>query len=248
MQSRLPVMILLICAAANAACDSLIARGDSLYERFDNRGALQHYLDARRKCPEVYEPLMKTARAYNDVGEDAGGKDAGTYYRSAYQYADTLVKRYPDSLMSHFMMAAAAGNLALFAGPREKVELTKTIERSAKRAIELDPDYDPAYVILGSYYRHVAQSSDVLKFLARTIFGSAPEGTLEQSEEFLRKAVTLNDRNIFAHLELGKTLLAMDEQAGARKHLRQAADLPVTNHQHKQLKREARELLSEAGN
>lgn len=221
-------------------CDSLLQRGDSVHAAFDNQTALKVYRSAYRRCPDRYEPLMKMTRAYNDVGEDTGVLDP---FESAMRYADTLQQRYPDSMQGYFLKAAAAGNLAQTGGPRHTVKMSRVVERNARAAIERDSTYAPAHVILGAYYSRVANANTVLKRLANWFLGGIPEGTNEDALRHLRKAAALDSNNVYAQLELGKTYLALGNKDKARHHLKRVQQIPISDHSHPRLRKEAKELL-----
>lgn len=239
------ILIFLIQNSLGKRCDSLIDLGDQHYDAFRNKEALEYYKQAYASCSGQYEPLMKMVRGYIDAGEDDGKEFAEDAFVTALRYADTLQRSYPDSVESYFLKAVAAGNLALFRGGTEKVKLVRIIESNLKKAIARDSLYDPAYVVLGAYYREVATANSVLKFFAKSFLGGMPDGTLQESQQYLLKALELNPRNMFGHLELAKTYIAMGEEKKEEsvKHLNTVLQLPVTNHQHPQLKKEAQQLL-----
>jgi tetratricopeptide (TPR) repeat protein len=236
--------LVLYAGAINAqSCDSLVAIGDSLFDAFENRAALDAYTDAHRQCPERYEPFMKQVRALIDVGEEAPQDQRRRWFDEALKRTDALKQMAPDSLQSWFLAAAASGNLAQIVGGRTRVQVSRLVVDNAERAIAIDSTYDPSFVILGTYYREVATASDFLKFLAELVFGGVPEGSLEDSRRVLQQALRLNPRNMYAHLEMARTNLAMGNQQQAIPHLEKVLSLPVTNHYHPELKDQAKAIL-----
>ena len=240
------LLCLVVCGlsadATTDACDSLLSAGDSLFGTFDNVRALAAYRSAYKQCPQEYEPLMKLARALNDVGEDLGDNAS---YRKAMAFADTLQRRFPDSLQGYFLKAAAAGNLAENSGALERVKLSRTVVRNSATALQHDSSYAPAYVILGAYYTRVAGANPILKGIANTILGGVPEGTYEDALRELKRAVELDASNMHAHLELAKAYRAVGRIDAARSHLQKVRSLPVMDHQHPNLKQRARDLLDD---
>jgi tetratricopeptide (TPR) repeat protein len=224
---------------------SFIAKGDEYYAQFENKKALDQYEKAYNMCPDSFEALMKLTRAYNDVGEDLNSQHSKEYFEKAVQYAKLLVEKYPGKAASYFYLAATSGNLALFRGGREKVKLSRQIEKNAKKAIELDPKFDRTYVILGIYYREVANANWVLKAFAKSFFGGLPDGTNQDSERMLLKAIELNPGNIYAHYELARTYEKMRKIDKAIKHLQKAIELPIVDHQDKQIKVKAQTMLKQ---
>ncbi|MFW5775481.1 MAG: tetratricopeptide repeat protein [Chitinivibrionales bacterium] len=230
--------------ASAQQCQSLLSQGDSLHQRYENKQALNKYQAAYEQCPQNYEALMKMTRVLNDVGEDIGGEQSASYYQQAIAYAETLQAKYPDSVQSYFLESAAAGNLALYRGGREKVKLSRAVINNTNKAIELDSSYSPAWVIKGAYYRQVATASSILKTFAQLFLGGLPDGTLEDSREALETAVRLDPRNDYAVFEMGKTLEAMGEEKRAADYFKKVLSLPDTHNQSDELKEQAREALA----
>jgi adenylate cyclase len=84
-----------------------------------------------------------------------------------------------------------------------------------ERAIELDPNYAPAYVGLG-YVNLIAVTQG---------WTEDPSGTLERAESLARKAVGLDDLNPAAHALLGRVLVHFGDYDGALDELKRAIDL-----------------------
>lgn len=237
------VLIVVFFQASNfAQCKQLLDSGDIYYSKFLDKKAYEFYSKALETCPD-YESLMKTTRALNDIGEDIGGKKGADFFISALKYTDTMQLKYPDSIQSYFLKAAAAGNLALFKGGRTKVELAKTVESNAKKAISIDSAYAPSHVILGVYYRQVATAGSFQKSLARLLYKKNLEGSLSDSERELLKAITLDNQNIYAHYELAQTWHAMKRKKEAKEQLKKTLTVPDNDNQAAKIKHEAQEDL-----
>lgn len=237
---------------------TLVEKGDKYYEQFDNMKALEEYKKAYELSPDSFEALMKLTRAYNDVGEDIKGirfrqedkvipDKAGEYFEKATQYVELLNKKFPDKAESYFFLAVTYGNLAIFKGGKEKVRLARDVEKNAKKTIEIDPEFAPAYIVLGVYYRRVADLNWFLKQFAKTVFGGLPNGSNEDSEKMLLKAIELDPQIIYAYYELVKTYEAMKKKDKAKEHLKKILELPITDHQDEAIKKEAEREMERLG-
>ncbi len=234
---------------------SYIEEGDKYYEQFDNQKALEEYKKAYELFPKSFDALMKLTRAYNDVGEDIKGvkfrpedemntnKKVEEYFSTAVSYAELLQKEFPDRADSYFLLAATYGHLALFKGGKKKVKLARDVEKNSKKAIELDTKYIPAYIVLGVYYREIANLNWALKAFAKTVFGGLPNGTDEDSIKTLLKAIQLNPQIIHTRFELAKTYEAIGEGDKVAEQLKEIIDLPIVDHQDKMIKAEAKKEL-----
>lgn len=229
--------------AGPISCKDLIDSGDSLYAVFDNVTALDRYTRAHALCPNTYGALMKMTRALIDVGEDREGKGSETFYRKAMLCTDTLHFRYPDSSQTYFLRAVAAANLFGFERGRRKLELAAVIRSNAEKSIESAPMFAPAYVVLGAYYRGVATANPLEKMLAGMVYGSVPAATLADSRRTLEKALLISPQNIYANLELAKTLVALEKKKDAVDILEKIKKMPLVWHLDKKLKSEAARML-----
>jgi tetratricopeptide (TPR) repeat protein len=225
-------------------CKSLLDSGDSAYARFDNATALDRFSRAAKECPDRYESIMKAARAFIDAGEDLYSKRAETLYVRGLSYADTLRRRYPDSGQSYFLTAVAASNIAQIKTGVQRLPLAKIIDSNIRRSIEKDPQFAPAYVVLGAYYREVAESNPILRAVGAILYGWVPRGTLAESEGSLLKATDLAPQSVYASLELARTYVAMGRRKEAIEILERMRTFPRAWHQDDTLKAEGRRLMA----
>jgi tetratricopeptide (TPR) repeat protein len=229
--------------AAPPACRDLLDSGDVYYGRYNNNSALNCYRRAYGTCPDTYEALMKMVRAYIDVGQQTTTAKPEPFFMTGLRFADSLRQRYPDSSQAYFLTSVAAGNLCSIRKGARKVGLVRMVERNAKKAIELAPDFAPAYVVLGLYYREIAIANPILKILARLLLGGIPDGTLADSERVLQKALELSPGNIFALLELSRTDLLMGKKKEAIDHLKRLQSAPPAWYLDENLKQKGKKLL-----
>ena len=107
-----------------------IAKGDSLFNLFDNEGALEGYLAALGLDSTNYEANWKASRAYTDVGETIEDEDerAQMYFLGSQR---ALKAVQVDSMGSkgHLYLSIALGRVALDAGAKERIRLSKDIKK-----------------------------------------------------------------------------------------------------------------------
>ena len=225
------------------SCRVLLDLGDSSYGSFDNIRALDHYTRAFKTCPDNYEATMKMTRALIDAGEDIAAKKSESLFTKGLRYADTLRLRYPDSGQSYFLTAIAAANLAQIKVGMKRIPFAMIVDGNIRKSIARDPQFAPAFVVLGSYCREVAVANPVLKMLVGLFYGWKPKGTLDESDQALKHALTLDPGNVYAHLELARTYEVMEKKQDAIALLEQMQDLPDAWHQDKELKKRGRQIL-----
>lgn len=244
----------LVAATLLAACNPALAqdasvfveRGDAYARRFENAKAVAEYEQAHQAAPDRYEPLAKLALACRDAGEQLraeGSKEADPYFERGARYAEALKQRFPDRAEPYYYAATNYGHLAKSRGARERVRLSREIEKNAKKAIELDPAFAPPYLTLGVYYREVAAASGLEKAIAKVLLGGLPDGTNEDSERMLLKAIELAPADVYAHFELAGTYEKMKRTDRAVEELKTVLELPAATHRDARLKGEAQKRL-----
>jgi tetratricopeptide (TPR) repeat protein len=238
-------MVIVLCPFSLFAEDyqAFLEKGDEYYQNFDNSGALAEYEKAYELAPEEFEVLMRLTRSCNNVGEDLDSKESEPYFEKAVEYAELMLEKFPDKVETYYYLSVSYGNLALFAGGKTKVKLSRNVKINAEKAIELDPQRPEPYVVLGIYYREIANLNRVLKAFAKVFFGGLPGGTNEDAEQSLLKAIELKPTYINAHFQLAKTYEKMKEKEKAIANYEKILELPQDDHQDDAIKTKAEERL-----
>jgi hypothetical protein len=221
--------------------------GDAAFRAFDSPKAAAEYEKARELAPDDYRALAMATLATRDAGEEfkvQGKKDAERYFERALALAQEMLRRYPDRAEAHYYVASTSGQLALYRGGREKVRLSREVEQHAKAAIALDPNDARPHGTLGVYYREVANASPFLKLIARNLLGGLPNGTNEDAERELRRAIELDAGDVWATYELARTYEVMDKRDLETEALKKVVALPARFQRDARLKRQATERLA----
>jgi tetratricopeptide (TPR) repeat protein len=144
------------------------------------RGALDALEPAAPKGKSADEG-SDDARAYFYLGilHRARQYDDQKEAQTDRKYLDRAAKLRPDNPVYRFMAAEAASRPIDMSVEKEENQQ----RRGREKAIELDPEYAEAYLALAGYYTY-----------------SLPN--LARAEEMVRKAISLNDRFLEAHLLL----------------------------------------------
>jgi len=226
---------------------SQLAKGDSLFNLFDNKGALDAYLKALALDSLSYEANWKASRAYLDVGEVIDDDDERIeYYQNGTICAERAVRIQPEGGKGHLFLAIALGRIALDAGAKERIRLSKQIKEEVDLAIKYDPNDDIAYHVLGRWNRKLANLSWIEKGFADIFLGGVPdEASDENAVAAFKKAIEINPKHINHHLELGITyeMMGLDEEA--RQQYEICLELPKSDSDDEKYINEARERLED---
>ena len=106
--------------SAQSDITEALAAGDAHYAAFDNVAAISDYEAARSLASDDFEVLWRLTRTYNDLAQDqmaeGDSRVAEETFGIAVAFGEQLVDAYPNRPESHFFLAAAMGQLALFKG------------------------------------------------------------------------------------------------------------------------------------
>ena len=213
------------------------------------QNALNYYEQAYSIDSSDYYLLLKLTRVCNDLGEyyyelrDEESSEKVVY--EGVDFAQRFYSLYPDSAKVYTYLAWSYGNQALFEGGKEKIKLAHKIKDNATKAINIDStDYLP-YLILGIYNRQIGALSWFERLFANTFFGDVPEGSFEESEKMMLKALALQPEIVIATFHLSLTYKEMDEEEKEIAMLKKVLELPETNFRDKFAKRKSKERLEE---
>jgi FimV-like protein len=223
----------------------LLAVGDELTTKmFDNKGALQKYLEALTLDPANPEILWRISRAYVDIGEHFPARSEEekaaqlSAYEKAFDFADRAVKAGPTSSMAFVRRGIANGRIALFRGVWESLDLVKQVKADLEKAIQLDSRNDVAYYVLGRTHAKVSERPMVFRWPLGLSWAS-----LEAAIENYERAIAIKSDFIMYRLDCARAYAEMEDYQKARGHLALIGTLPTLDEDDEQFRREARELL-----
>lgn len=131
-------------------------------------------------------------------------------------------------------------------GTRKRIISAHDIRDSVEKAVELDPNYAPAWHLYGVWHSEVANVGRAERWAARFISRGIPGGaTNETAEEYLHKAINLDPDNILIRLDLARHYVRTDENEKAIPMLENILEMkPEVKDDPRHLE-EAEELLSD---
>ncbi|MCB0286168.1 MAG: hypothetical protein R3C41_04315 [Calditrichia bacterium] len=224
-----------------------IQKGDSAYLAFNHAAARDFFQHALETDSLNYEAAWKLSRAFVDYGENLPEKDdRRVSYENARKYADYAIAIAPDSAKGYLFLSIALGRVALDAGAKERVQLSKDIRAAVDRSLELDPNEDIAWHVLGRWNRKIATLSWVERNFANIFLGGVPkDASVERSVECFKKAIELAPNTLVHWLELGISYEKLKMKDEARIAFEKVLELPVSDSDDAGHKAHAKKLLSE---
>ena len=225
---------------------------DRLHSQFKPKEEVGELLKILQLDGDNFEAYVKLARAHIDIGDLAPDSGAEAQenrlkeYRVGEEYARKAIKLNPNSTWGPFWMAVAVGNIAVNSPVAKQVELAGEIRNFIEKAISLDPQNGFAYHAYGVWHRKMAEIGKMSRMFASVLYGrSLPNGSLEQSIEYLKKALRLNPNVIASRLELARSYAAVENFPQARTMLASIRELPIQFSDDPKHKQKAEQLLAE---
>ena len=98
---------------------------------------------------------------------------------------------------------------------REQIEESKNIEKIALSVIELLPNDEYCYNILGQWHYRLADLNGPSRKIASFLFSEPPEGSFIEAQFFLEQSIKINPDYIGTYYWLGKTYLKINKKQKA---------------------------------
>ena len=215
--------IIILFTSERAKVKDAISTGDKYFALMRYRDAIAWYkLDSTNA-----EAQWKIAKANICYGDVAPKTVKEYYFRAGEKAAQKSILLDPSNSNGYTWRAASFGNIAIYEGSTARVKLCTSIKNDLLRAIQLNPNDDIAYSILGSLYREIGNISWLEKQLAITFIGKIPDGGYIESEQSFNKAISINPQLMRHWYELGLLYTYWDKPEKAVVAFERAKTCPV---------------------
>ena len=237
--------------AVAQTAEELVARGRALPQEREPAEALTLFEQALALDPNNYEANWRASQALADLGKQYPDEGKNPHRDSLYARAESLariaVRLDSTDAEGHFVLAVGIGRTSLTKGGKERVRNAKVIRDATLRTLEINPNHDRAYHVLGRWNAEIRRLSGLTRFFAKTFLGAAifNEASWDQAVEYLNKAVTLSPENIYHRLDLAEVYIDVGQYGKAREQLQVIQELPVFDYMDPQYQERARTLLKD---
>jgi tetratricopeptide (TPR) repeat protein len=187
----------------------------------------------------------RLARVQICLGDVAEGDASEPFYRKGEDLARRSLSIDSTKAPAHTWLAVALGSIAVFEGSKSKVRLCDEIKYHLDRALQIDPNDDVAYSILGSFYAALGNISWIERQLAKVFIGRIPDGGYDDAERAFKRAIALAPNVMRHHYALGLLYRSLDREDEARAEFERAAQLPILLARDVHDQETAREYLKE---
>lgn len=237
MRRCLDIGLLLLLAAhplaAQADAPLLLARGIAAAEALDPATALPLFEQALAADSGSVEAAWRGAVAAADIARVLEAADSAEAQRDSLNAHGARLAQHAvatDSLSADawFALAYTLGRTALTLPVRARIRQGAAIRDAALRAIELDPEHDGAYHVLGRWHAEIMRLSGISRFFARSFLGARmfDDASWEDAIANLERAVALDPSYLYHRLDLAEVLVDRKQWDAARRQLEVIPGLP----------------------
>jgi tetratricopeptide (TPR) repeat protein len=158
--------------------NDLIAKGDVFDQKLQAAEALECYLPAEKLQPTNVHVLVCIARQYRYLLADATTRDEKLRLGSvALSYAQRAAALAPRNAEAHLSIAISYGKMLPYMDTKDQIEASRNIKDSVDKAIELDPENDLAWHVLGRWHRTLSDVNLIKRRIAAILYGKLPQTT-----------------------------------------------------------------------
>lgn len=185
-------------AQETTSSDALAGKAALFFENAQEEEALKTYLNLLNNDPDHFDALWHTALLYARIGYRTNSEQQREdYYKKSLEYAKKTLDQYPDSGYAHFVYAVAQGRISDVSGSSTRIEKSHIVKDHAQKAVELLPDYGPAWHLLGIWNSEVANVGTAQRLAANIFSNGLPDGASnDKAEEYIKKAMELKPEQV----------------------------------------------------
>ena len=233
--------------------EKLIDEGDKFTDSFDNKSALDKYLQADKISSKNWDILWRISRSYVNIGthmpESTGDqKDAQlAVFQKALSYADMSVTLGSDKSITYVRRAIANGRIALFKGVFTVGGVVNSVKSDCEKAIKLNNGGN--YVQGLAHYVLARTNAKISEKWApaRAVLGLGWADNEIAIKEF-KTAISLYPNFRMFYIDYARSLIKEDDYGAARDMLNKCISSPKHEEDDDSRLAEAKQMLNEIKN
>lgn len=226
--------------------ETLIAEGDLFYAKLQASEALKYYLPAEKLEPNNVHLLIRISREYRHLMSDESDRTNKVKFGNlAVDYAKRAVAIDPKDADAQLAVAISIGKVQPFSGYRQRFDAVHVIKGATDKAIELDPQNDLGWHVLGRWYQGLAEVDPLHRTLAQAL-GGLPPATYQDAATCFEKAIQLNPNRPMHYIALGMVYVEMGKKEEGCRMIQKGLAMQNTEKDDPELKQEGQEVLARA--
>jgi len=186
------------------------------------------------------------ARAHFDFSDNSVDEEViSDNIYSGMDFAKRALEMDDTRAESHKWFGILIGRVGELEGTKQKIINSYDVKKHTLKAIELDPDDDGNFHVMGRWHFALSELSWAKRKIASLIYEKPPKASFEEAAEFFKQASEMAPDEIRHHVWLGKTYMELDNKDAAKDELNAALAITAENDSDRILQKEAQELLAD---
>lgn len=168
------------------------------------------------KYPENTDVLLRLSITHHYLSESALKKSLDKKNAlKAFEYIEKALNIEPDNPDILKWYVITLGKTVEEDTIRNQIEQSKNIKNIALKVIDLLPDDEFCYSIMGQWHYKLADLGRASRRIASILFSEPPKGSFEEAQYFFEKSLERNSDYIGTYYWLGKTYLKLNNKQKA---------------------------------
>ena len=168
------------------------------------------------KYPENTDVLLRLSITHHYLSESAMKKSLDKKNAlKAFEYIEKALNIEPDNPDILKWYVITLGKTVEEDTIRNQIEQSKNIKNIALKVIDLLPDDEFCYSIMGQWHYKLADLGRASRRIASILFSEPPKGSFEEAQYFFEKSLERNSDYIGTYYWLGKTYLKLNNEQKA---------------------------------
>ena len=168
------------------------------------------------KYPENTDVLLRLSITHHYLSESALKKSLDKKNAlKAFEYIEKAFKIEPDNPDILKWYVITLGKTVEEDTIRNQIEQSKNIKNISLKVIDLLPDDEFCYSIMGQWHYKLADLGRASRRIASILFSEPPKGSFEEAQYFFEKSLERNSDYIGTYYWLGKTYLKLNNEQKA---------------------------------
>ena len=168
------------------------------------------------KYPENTDVLLRLSITHHYLSESALKKSLDKKNAlKAFAYIEKAFNIEPDNPDILKWYDITLGKTVEEDTIRNQIEQSKNIKNIALKVIDLLPDDEFCYSIMGQWHYKLADLGRASRRIASILFSEPPKGSFEEAQYFFEKSLERNSDYIGTYYWLGKTYLKLNNEQKA---------------------------------
>jgi tetratricopeptide (TPR) repeat protein len=224
----------------------LISNSDAKHDVDDFSSTFELLKQAEELEANNFEVIWRLARVHFDFSDNSEDETviSDNFYKGL-DYAKKALELDDSRAEAHKWYGILIGKVGELEGTKQKILNSYEVKDHTLKAIELDPEDDGNFHVMGRWHYTLADLSWFERKIAGLIYAKPPEASFAEAAEYFKKAITLEPSDIRNHLWLGKTYEELDNEEAAKNEYNAALAITAENDSDRKLQKDAKELLSD---